>query len=112
MASAYDPHALELYGRIAPQIPVGVPRDMNPAGEFFGNILKTLGSVLQAGSGLLPLAAPLLAATPLAPAAPFLPAAAAIGAAAGTGAKAIGGVLTAKSKKKPQRPAASKKKRK
>ncbi len=101
-ASVYDPHALELYGRLAPKIPVAVPRDMNPAGEFFGNILKTLGSVLQAGSGLLPLATPLIAASPLAPAAPFIPPAAALGVGVGTGAKAVGNLLVQRSKKKRQ----------
>jgi len=39
-SAAFDPCALELYGRVMAKLPVGVPQGMNPMGEWFKEILR------------------------------------------------------------------------
>jgi len=41
-ASPYDPKILEIYTRTIQELPVGVPRGMNPLGEWFNDVLKTV----------------------------------------------------------------------
>ncbi len=50
----YDPAALELYSRVVSKLPPGVPQDENPSGEFYQNVLGTLGDVLQLGAAIHP----------------------------------------------------------
>lgn len=50
----YDPAALEFYSRICSRLPPGVPQDENPAGEFFKQVLSTVGDIAQMGSVIHP----------------------------------------------------------
>jgi hypothetical protein len=42
-----DPVALQLYSQLVNLLPVAVPVGMNPKGEYFGMILKTIGTLAQ-----------------------------------------------------------------
>lgn len=50
----YDPAALELYSRIAKELPPAVPSDMNPAGEYFKQVCEIAGEVAGAASLIHP----------------------------------------------------------
>jgi hypothetical protein len=52
---AYDPVALELYSEMVQHLPVGVPFDENPDGEWFENVLGTLGTLSTMASGVHPM---------------------------------------------------------
>jgi len=51
----FNPEALRLYQEVACMLPPGVPQDENPAGEWFSQILGTLGAMATAGTGVNPL---------------------------------------------------------
>jgi len=51
----YDPEAIRLYSQLVEHLPVGVPVGMNPAGEWFGTILGTLGSLANMAGAINPL---------------------------------------------------------
>lgn len=57
----YDPVAMEIYTRALSDMPVGVPFSENPLGEWFDDLLKTIGNwaapIGAALSGLFPPAA-------------------------------------------------------
>lgn len=53
-AAPFDPQVLELYRNTSCMLPGAVPVGMNPKGEFWGMVVKTLG---QAGEMLTPLVA-------------------------------------------------------
>jgi len=50
----YDPEALRLYSQLVNHLPVGVPVDENPDGEWFETILGTLGSLAEMAGFLHP----------------------------------------------------------
>lgn len=50
----YDPLALELYSEMCSRLPVAVPFDENPDGEWFQTVLGTLGSLSSMASGVHP----------------------------------------------------------
>jgi len=50
----YDPAALELYSRVVSRLPPSVPQDENPAGEFFKQILGTVGDLMTMGGHIHP----------------------------------------------------------
>lgn len=50
----YCPLALELYSAIIAKLPVGVPFTMNPNGEWFSDVLGTIGNVAKAGTLIHP----------------------------------------------------------
>lgn len=50
----YDSAAIALYSKIVSRLPPAVPADMNPDGEFYQNVLETLGSLVQHGSLIHP----------------------------------------------------------
>jgi len=51
----YDPEALRLYAELSQRLPVAVPVDMNPDGEWFRMLLGTLGDLSTMASGINPL---------------------------------------------------------
>lgn len=51
----YDPEALRLYSELSQRLPVGVPVDMNPDGEWFRMVLGTLGDLSTMASGINPI---------------------------------------------------------
>jgi len=66
----YDPLALHLYSTVIRMVAPGCHVDMNPAGEFFAQVLRVLESALPAvGAALTPVLGPL--AIPLAQAGAF-----------------------------------------
>jgi len=52
---SYDPEALRLYSQLCGHLPVAVPVDENPDGEWFQSILGTLGSLSTMASGINPM---------------------------------------------------------
>lgn len=86
----YDPVALEIYSRAMAHLPVGVPVDQNPLGEWFNDIMDTISEWgPKVGNAL----------------GTIIPGAGAVGTAIGTaasGLRAING--TAKPKKRPRKP--------
>jgi len=51
----YDPEALRLYSEIVCHIPVGVPVDENPSGEWFESVLGTLGDISSMAGAINPI---------------------------------------------------------
>lgn len=51
----YDPEALRLYTQVLNHLSVAVPVTMNPSGEWFQDVLGTLGSLSMMASGINPL---------------------------------------------------------
>jgi hypothetical protein len=51
----YDPDALELYAHMVRHLPPGVPQDENPAGEWWKNVLATIGDLATSASAIHPL---------------------------------------------------------
>jgi hypothetical protein len=51
----YDPDALELYAHMTRHLPPGVPQDENPAGEWWKNVLGTIGELATSASAIHPL---------------------------------------------------------
>jgi hypothetical protein len=51
----YDPEAIRLYSQLTNHLPVAVPFDENPSGEWFGEVLGTLGALSSMASGINPL---------------------------------------------------------
>jgi hypothetical protein len=51
----YDPDALELYAHMVRHLPPGVPQDENPAGEWWKNVLATVGDLATSASAIHPL---------------------------------------------------------
>lgn len=51
---SYCPAALELYSSLLNSLPVGVPFTQNPDGEWFSNVLGTIGSIAKAGTMIHP----------------------------------------------------------
>lgn len=50
----YDPEALRLYSELVTRLPVGVPVDENPDGEWFRTVLGTLGQISHMAGGINP----------------------------------------------------------
>lgn len=44
VSAQYDPQAIELYSKTVRVMPVGVPQDQNPLGEWFDNIMSILAN--------------------------------------------------------------------
>lgn len=58
-SAPYDITALRLYGGVAPRLPAGVPRTMNPGGEYWKVILDGVDTFLDAVSPIASIADPL-----------------------------------------------------
>jgi len=54
-ATPYSVEALRLYGELIEHLPVGVPFDENPSGEWFSTVLGTLGSLATMGTAINPM---------------------------------------------------------
>lgn len=54
----FDPAVLKLYGAVSPRLPAGVPRSMNPKGEYWKMILDGVDVALAAMTPLAALADP------------------------------------------------------
>jgi len=52
---AYDPEALRVYSQLVTKLPVGVPFDENPDGEWFRTVLGTLGTISTMASAINPM---------------------------------------------------------
>lgn len=50
----YEPAALELYSQVVSKLPPAVPADMNPAGEYFKQVLGYIGDAVRMGSVIHP----------------------------------------------------------
>lgn len=51
----YSPEAIKLYGQIVDRMPVGVPFTENPSGEWFSDVLGTVGDLAMTASGINPI---------------------------------------------------------
>jgi hypothetical protein len=54
-STQYSPETLRLYGELIDNLPVGVPFTDNPSGEWFNNVLGTVGELASSASAINPL---------------------------------------------------------